>query len=355
MTEDASKQACTRSARSRSAPQAPDNTIPTSSSPGPHADLPVPADRVPYPCRVWTRAGLNCPPGFLALVEDDDNDDDDDDPPTPWQAVGRRLKDRLPPNADRALQMAELALVFAEVREILGRRTVLQRAAWAQFDVPQVVPRLVRTPTGGRPWKEEVAIAAVIALAGYAVYRGLSVSPRRLAPGTAILGAAGIIAPFLAGQEQEPKTLSLVPAFALRQYQERRRRRLEEEVGSRETGELIFEEPPGGGAPAAPTHYMWYTADKGFQVLTIRNQQPEHYPFLVTGTEEFVQAELARLTGQGHIGGGFNAFYIQIIKSIEAKFGTDPLGGLGTTIPGSEEESANEEQVDESVPVGNRW
>lgn len=313
--------------------------------------------RVPYPCRVWTRVGLDCPPGFLALVEDDDDDDDDDDDTTsPWQAVGRRLKDRLPTKADQARVAAELALVFDEVRSILDRRGVAQRAAWAQFDVPVLVPTDMRRRTGASLWKQEVAIAAVIVLAGYAVYRGLNATPaRRMAPGTAILGAAGIIAPFLSGLEQEPRTLNLVPAFAIRQHQDRVRRRRLEEVGSRETGELIFEEPPGGGAPAGATHYMWYTPERGFEVLTIRNHRTELYSDLITGTEEFVTDEMTRLTGEGHTGGGFNQFYITKVNEMNKNHGNDPLGGTGSNIPGSEEEGANAEDTDESTPVGQSW
>jgi len=322
----------------------------------------VAADRVPYPCRVWTRVGLNCPPGFLALVEDDDDDDDDDDTPTPWQAVGRRLRDRLRSNSDRAAEAAEMALVFDEVQRILGKRTVLQRAAWAEFDLPHSVPRLVRPTTGGRPWKEEVAIAAVIVLAGFAVYRGLNASSGRLARGTAIAGAAGIIAPFLAGLEREPRTLNLIPAFAYGQYIDRRRRRLEEDQSSRETGELIFEEPPGGGAPDV-IHFMWWTVFRGFVLIQLvagsRDAQGRLFTekwshWLLTGSLHDLRRAFALLSEQekqvlqGRIQGMGPGVWIE--------FGTEPVEDAEPPAqPGSEEEGANAEQVDESVPVGNRW
>ncbi len=320
----------------------------------------MPADRVPYPCRVWTRAGLNCPPGFLALVEDeDDDDDDDDDTSLPWQAVGRRLRDRLSPDADRAMQMAELSLVFDEVRQVLDRRTVLQQAAWAQFDIPHVVPRLVRQTTGGRPWKEEVAIAAVIVLAGFAVYRGMTAGRMRLQTGSVVLGAAGIVAPFLAGMESEPRTLNMVPGFAYAQYQDRRRRRLEEEVTGYETGELIFEEPPGGGAPAGPIHYMWPGQRYGqWQVRTTTDrdmvkaifQDRSDNNWLIQGTTE---AEVIAWFEQVR-NAGWEHWYRGLYRALEQEFGRDPLQEE-PGIPGSEEESANAEPVDESTPAGNRW
>ncbi len=321
--------------------------------------------RVPYPCRVWTRVGLNCPPGFMALVEDEDDDDDDDDdddePHLPWQAVGRRLRDRLPSTPDNALQMAELALVFDEVRRILDKRTVLQRAAWSQFDIPHVVPRLVRQTTGGRRWQEEVAIAAVIVLAGFAVYRSMSaVGGRRLAVGSVVLGAAGIVAPFLAGQESEPRVLNMVPAYAYAQYQDRRKRRMEEEVTGHESGELIFESPPGGGAPGLPVHYLWYNPKtRTYVVKTTRQSLNDIQQLMIRSNmgnwlmRFSTRAELDARLAQIH-NAGFERWYAELVRQLTEREGGDPLEDQ-TNKPGSEDEGGNEEIVDESVPIGNRW
>ncbi len=321
----------------------------------------MPADRVPYPCRVWTRVGLNCPPGFLALVEDDE-DDDDDDPDGPGRnaAVGRRIRRLMPPNATEAQANVVLSQVFDEVQEILDRRTVLQHVAWQEFDTLHTVraPTPTTTSRGSTNWRQDVALAGVIVLAAYGVYRGLYASgTRRLATGSASLAAAGIIAPFLAGLESQPRTLSLVPAYAHNQYQERRRRRLDEEQSGQRTSELLFEEPPGGGAPGG-LYYMWYDetiggrdADGillGFVIRNVRNPNAlKALNWVIRGqTREEVRAEIIRLSQSE-----FDKFYRQLVK----EHSPDPIGGHVELVPGSEEESANIEQVDESVPVGNRW
>ncbi len=316
--------------------------------------------RVPYPCRPWARAGMDCPPGYHELLEeedDDDDDDDDDDPQGPGRnaAVGRRIRRLTPPNATSAQQALVLSQVFDEVQRILDRGRKVSAQAWAQFDPPRVVPKLVTPTRSNKDWKKEVATAAVIVLAGFAAYRALSVTGRRMAPGTAILGAAGIIAPFLAGLEQEPRTLSLVPAYAYAEYREIRRRRLEEEQASKSASENIFEEPPGGGATGPNSHYIWWTPERGFEVLLIRVQGiAYHYQGTLDEMTDIMNRNIA-----GNVGDqGFNSFIQGLIERAQKECGClDPLGGLDGSLPGSEiqQGGAGDEVIDESTPVGNTW
>ncbi len=201
----------------------------------------------------------------------------------------------------------------------------------------------------------------MIVLAGYAVYRGLNAAgPRAMArrPGLAILGAAGIIAPFLSGLEQQPMRLNMVPAFALRQWQDRTvRRRLEEQQSAQETFDVI-EDPPGGGAPGSPLFYLWYTVDLVVTVRETLNRalvrqimgRSNNNWLMRFGSEKEVLARLAEIKS-----GNFAKWYLGKQRELINEFGKDPF--QEDDVPGSErfKEGGGEEEVDESTPVGNSW
>ncbi len=313
---------------------------------------------VPYPCRVWDREGMSCPPGYHDLLEDEEDDDDDDDDDSdpldkPWIWVARRLKDG---GSGTAVTAVDLAEVMAEVRAILDKQRVLQRATWAQlplFNYPHI------QDTRGSKWNK-VALAAVVVLAGYGFYRAGSAIGRAPRSTRFVASAAMIVAPFLAGLESEPRTLNFVPAFAYNQYAERRRRRLEEEVSGRPGAESLHEEPPGGGAPDPYTHYLWYDPTipgrlsngllRGFIIGRVKNPAALALLFWVIKgrSEQEVLDELLRLSQNE-----FDIWYKQLVKENSP----DPIGADNTGTTGSDDrlDGTTPEVVDESVPMGNRW
>ncbi len=312
------------------------------------------------PCDIWKRHDLQCPRWYQAalgvLV---DPTDDEDDPP--WDiidmipVVGRKLK-----KARTAYnRVKELQDLYRDIQEALDRQREPARSIQSAFVTTTTSTTSTTVPRGRADWQKDAALVGAIVLGAYAWYQARA-RGRPLTQRAGLIAGVGLIAPFLAGQETEPRTLTLVPAYALRMRQNQlsERKRLEETTGQTDPGDpTATEDPPGGGVDQ-PVFYLWYDSKiggrdaegilKGFVINRIVNQaglRPIRNWVIVGLTEAEVRATLVRLSQSV-----FDQFYRQLVKDNTP----DPIGG-GQEIPGSELEQGNQEQVDESQPVGNRW
>ncbi len=272
---------------------------------------------------------------------------------------GKQLYNRAKSGYDRVQELREL---YQDIQEALDRARAPVREVQRQFQNPP--PRTVQTvrqPSATRDWKKDAALVGVIALAAWTLARRPGGLSGRLSPAGAMFGAIGIIAPFLAGQTTEPRTLTMVPNYALNNFAMRRRqRKLEEQQGSGDDANLIFEDPPGGGAPSNGQHFMWFARSGdgvAFMVIHTLRGGAQGPAWLVTGTLSEIRAFWNQLTPRiqrgwiNHI-----VSYDRDETRAEDWWGDGPNSlPIEAEDPGSELEEGNQETINESTPVGNIW